>query len=96
MDVSVSVHRNLQKADMEGYGLQVLVYLVNHHNSERFLNDLMTNYLDQKDVRYLLNVLILSFQYQYCNHIYSLDRWTSMYSIQFGYIKRCLFFSCRT
>ena len=45
MDVSVLVYKNDQKADMEVYDLQVLVYLIHHHSPEKFLQWLMTSYL---------------------------------------------------
>ena len=59
MDVSVFVYKNHQNVDLEGYDLQVLVFLIYYHSPEKLLQLIMTNYLYQKDILYYLYILTL-------------------------------------
>ena len=45
MNVSLLIDKNRQKADMETYDLQKILYLIHHLNPEAFLQLLMTSYL---------------------------------------------------
>ena len=49
MDNSVLIYRNHQNAEMEVYGLQIIVYLMNHKSPEEFLQMFLTSFVCQWD-----------------------------------------------
>ena len=49
---------------MEGFELQILVYLNYHHGPEKFSQWLITSFLNQKDIPRYQNEMMLTFQYQ--------------------------------
>ena len=57
----VLAYRSHQNAVMEGFGVQVLIYLIYQHNQEVFVRLIMTNYLYQQDLFVGQKIFILNF-----------------------------------
>ena len=85
MDVSVLVYKNHQNTDMEGFDLQLIVYLIHHHRPDKLVNE----YWPTIFVRNILFIIFLSWL-RTCNpcnpvkFIWLVGENTSIYSVQFG------------
>ena len=63
MSVSVLFYKNHQNAEMEGYDVQMLVYLFYHRSPEQFLHLILTSDLCEEEIRSHLLILSTNFQY---------------------------------